>query len=78
MLVQAWVQLAMKDPLLEELALREKLVFAATKVRLLKLSHLMVCVCVCVCVCLVCLFKFPNWENNSEVSDWRQATFFKK
>ena len=55
MLVQAWVQLEMKDPLLEELALREKLVFAATKGRLLKLSHLMVCVCVCVCVWCVCL-----------------------
>lgn len=58
-----------KGPLLEELALREKLVFAATKGRLLKMSHLVVCVCV---------FKFPNWENKSEVSDWRQATFFKK
>ena len=43
MLVQAWV-------LLEELALREKLVFAATKGRLLKMSHLMVVVCVYVCM----------------------------
>ena len=55
MLVQAWVQLEMKDPLLEELALREKLVFAVTKGRLLKMNHLMVVMCVCVCVC-VCVF----------------------
>lgn len=39
----------MKDPVLEELALEEKL--AATKGRVLKMSYLTVRVCACVCVC---------------------------
>ena len=70
MLVQAWVQLEMKDPLLEELALREKLFFAITKGRLLKMSHLMVVVCVCMCVwCVGLSFQIGKTRVKFQTGD---------